>query len=113
MRDVPTQEPMRDYFGADNMQKIVQGAQTLSIPMKELRAPSIRRGRIVDNGNPIAEWCRSNVVIRTDVNGNIQPDKKEPRPAQPHRRLGGRVRRVHCDEEHCGRLPRDDRRVKS
>lgn len=79
MRDVPTQEAYEDYFGADNMQKIVQGAQTLSMPMKELRALYKER-RIVDNGNPIAEWCRSNVAIRTDVNGNIQPDKKNQDP---------------------------------
>lgn len=79
MRDVPTQEAYEDYFGADNMQKIVQGAQTLSMPMKELRA-LYKEGRIVDNGNPIAEWCRSNVAIRTDVNGNIQPDKKNQDP---------------------------------
>ena len=79
MRDVPTQEAYEDYFGADNMQKIVQGAQTLSMPMKELRA-LYKEGRIVDNENPIAEWCRSNVAIRTDVNGNIQPDKKNQDP---------------------------------
>ena len=35
---------------------------------------------VVDNANPIAEWCRSNVAIRTDVNGNIQPDKKNQDP---------------------------------
>ena len=59
--------------------------------MKELRA-LYKEGRIVDNANPIAEWCRSNVAIRTDVNGNIQPDKKNQRPAQPHRRG-----RLECD----------------
>lgn len=79
MRDVPTQEAYEDYFGADNMQKVIQGAQTLSMPMKELRA-LYKEGRIVDNANPIAEWCRSNVAIRTDVNGNIQPDKKNQDP---------------------------------
>lgn len=79
MRDVPTQEAYEDYFGADNLQKVIQGAQTLSMPMKELRA-LYKEGRIVDNANPIAEWCRSNVAIRTDVNGNIQPDKKNQDP---------------------------------
>lgn len=79
MRDVPTVEAYEDYFGADNLQKVIQGAQTLSMPMKELRA-LYKEGRIVDNGNPIAEWCRSNVAIRTDVNGNIQPDKKNQDP---------------------------------
>lgn len=79
MRDVPTVEAYEDYFGADNLQKVIQGAQTLSMPMKELRA-LYKEGRIVDNANPIAEWCRSNVAIRTDVNGNIQPDKKNQDP---------------------------------
>lgn len=57
MRDVPTVEAYEDYFGADNLQKVIQGAQTLSMPMKELRA-LYKEGRIVDNANPIAEWCR-------------------------------------------------------
>lgn len=79
MRDVPTTEAYEDYFGADNLMKVIQGAQTLSMPMKELRA-LYKEGRVIDNANPIAEWCRSNVAIRTDMNGNIQPDKKNQDP---------------------------------
>lgn len=79
MRDVPTVDAYEDYFGADNLMKVIQGAQTLSMPMKELRA-LYKEGRVVDNANPIAEWCRSNVAVRTDVNGNIQPDKKNQDP---------------------------------
>ena len=52
-----------------------QGTQTLSQPMKQLRA-DLRANRIVDNHNPVNEWCRMNVSARCDVNGNIQPDKK-------------------------------------
>ncbi len=49
------------------------------MPMKELRA-LYKENRIIDNSNPIAEWCRSNVAVRSDVNGNIQPDKKNQDP---------------------------------
>lgn len=79
MRDVPTVEAYESYFGADNFRRVVQGAQTLSMPMKELRV-LYRENRIVDNANPIAEWCRSNVAVRSDANGNIAPDKKNQDP---------------------------------
>lgn len=79
MRDVPTVEAYESYFGADYFRRVVQGAQTLSIPMKELRV-LYRENRIVDNANPIAEWCRSNVAVRSDANGNIAPDKKNQDP---------------------------------
>lgn len=79
MRDVPTVEAYEGYFGADYFRRVVQGAQTLSMPMKELRA-LYRENRIVDNANPIAEWCRSNVAVRSDANGNIAPDKKNQDP---------------------------------
>lgn len=79
MRDVPTVEAYEGYFGADYFKRVVQGAQTLSMPMKELRV-LYRENRVVDNANPIAEWCRSNVAIRSDANGNIAPDKKNQDP---------------------------------
>ena len=79
MRDVPTVEAYEGYFGADNFKKVIQGAQTLSMPMKELRA-LYKANRVVDNSNPIAEWCRSNVAVRSDANGNIAPDKKNQDP---------------------------------
>ena len=79
MRDVPTVDAYESFFGKDNVKPVIQGAMTLSPAMKELRA-LYREDRIVDNANPIAEWCRSNVSIRTDINGNIQPDKKNQDP---------------------------------
>lgn len=79
MRDVPTVDAYESFFGKENVTPVIQGAMTLSPAMKELRA-LYRENRIVDNGNPIAEWCRSNVSIRTDINGNIQPDKKNQDP---------------------------------
>lgn len=79
MRDVPTVDAYESFFGKDNVNPVIQGAMTLSPAMKELLA-LYREDRIVDNANPIAEWCRSNVSIRTDINGNIQPDKKNQDP---------------------------------
>lgn len=79
MRDVPTVDAYESFFGKENVTPVIQGAMTLSPAMKELRA-LYRENRIVDNSNPIAEWCRSNVSIRTDINGNIQPDKKNQDP---------------------------------
>lgn len=75
IRDVPTLDAFHAYLGKDNFQPVRQGAQTLSMPMREIRA-LYRENQIVDCANPIAEWCRSNVMVKTDVNGNIQPDKK-------------------------------------
>ena len=79
MRDVPTVDAYQSYFGKDNFVRVIQGAQTLSMPMREIRA-LYKENRIVDNANPVAEWCRSNVAVRTDANGNIAPDKKNLDP---------------------------------
>ena len=73
--DMPTMDAYRGFFGATNCHEVRQGAQTLSQPMKELRA-IYQSDTLVDNANPISEWCRSNVMIRTDENGNIAPSKK-------------------------------------
>ena len=48
--------------------------------MKQLKA-DYAANRIVDNHNPITEWCRMNVSVRVDVNDNIQPDKKQSNPS--------------------------------
>lgn len=68
------------YVGKPRCQRVRQGAITLSQPMKQLRA-DYRAKRIVDDHNPVNEWCRMNVSIKADVNGNIQPYKKELNPA--------------------------------
>ena len=79
MRDTPTVEAYEGYFGKANFIRVIQGPKTLSMPMKEIRA-LYRENRIIDNANPVAEWCRSNVMVRTDANGNIAPDKKNEDP---------------------------------
>lgn len=79
MQDGPTLDAYRSFFGERNHRVVRQGPQTLSGPMKELKA-LYRENRIVDNANPVAEWCRSNVMARVDVNGNLAPDKKNGDP---------------------------------
>ncbi|MFA6690045.1 MAG: terminase TerL endonuclease subunit, partial [Sphaerochaetaceae bacterium] len=74
--NMPVMDAYKGFFGAQNCYEVRQGAQTLSQPMKELRA-IYQANELVDNSNPIAEWCRSNVMVRTDVNGEIAPSKKD------------------------------------
>ena len=31
--------------------------------------------KIIYNNNPIEKWCLSNMQVKTDINGNIQPIK--------------------------------------
>ena len=56
------------FFGENNCYPIAQGRQTLSQPMKELKAIYKSDG-LVANSNPIAEWFRSIVMNRHDENG--------------------------------------------
>lgn len=65
--------------GTDRVFLIRQGAKTLSQPMKVLRA-DYRAKRIVDDDNPVNQWCRMNVSVKVDVNDNIQPVKKLNNP---------------------------------
>lgn len=64
----------KEEFGANCMVPVRQGTQTLSNPMKQLQ-PDLRAKKIVYNNNPIDKWCFSNVEIKSDINGNIQPVK--------------------------------------
>jgi phage terminase large subunit-like protein len=77
--DDTTVRALENYVGKQRVVPVRQGAQTLSMPMKQLKADYGAK-RIV-NHNPVLEWCRMNVSIRVDVNGNIQPDKKQNNPA--------------------------------
>ena len=62
------------FVGKKRSEQIRFGAQTLSIPMKQIRS-DYERKRIVDNNNPVNQWCRMNVGIVTDTNDNIKPVK--------------------------------------
>ncbi len=68
------EEQLVQYVGKDRCFPVRQGPKTLSQPMKQLRAQF--SGDLVNsNHNPIDEWCRMNVSVKTDVNANIQPVK--------------------------------------
>ena len=66
---------LRMMVGDDNVEEVRQGAITLSLPMKQLRA-DMRDQRIINNHNPIDEWCNLNVSARIDRNENVTPVKK-------------------------------------
>ena len=51
--------------------------QNLSEPTKELDA-AMRSRRIEHDGNPVLEWCISNVIGRYDVRSNVYPMKARP-----------------------------------
>lgn len=65
---------MAANFGADTMDRVIQGKKTLSTPMHSLGADLASKQINYDN-NPILKWCMSNTTIEVDKNGNIQPDK--------------------------------------
>ena len=77
--DDSTLRELQSFVGEQNCIKVRQGAITLSQPMKQLRA-EYQAHRVVDDHNPVNEWCRMNVQVKPDVNGNIQPDKKMNSP---------------------------------
>ena len=61
-------------FGKTVMIPVRQGVAALSQPMKELKA-EFAAHNIVYNNNPIDKYCLANTYTKTDINGNIQPDK--------------------------------------
>lgn len=71
-------------FGPKVMVPIRQGVATLSAPMKDLKA-ELQAHNIVYDNNPIDKWCFANTVVKTDINGNIQPVKG----VDPRNRIDG------------------------
>jgi len=61
-------------FGEGSMIKVRQGIQTLSYPMKTLKG-DLAAHKVVFNNNPMDMWNLSNLQIKADLNGNIQPVK--------------------------------------
>ena len=51
--------------------------QNFSEPTKELDA-AMRTQRIGNDGNPVLEWCISNVVGHYDARSNVYPRKARP-----------------------------------
>ena len=56
------------------MVKVIQGAKTMSNPMKELEA-DLKEKKLIYNNNPILKWCLLNTSIEVDKNENIRPIK--------------------------------------
>lgn len=67
-------EEFKQEFGAETMIPVRQGVATLSYPMKSLKG-DLAAKRIVFNKNPMDMWNLSNLEVKCDINGNIQPVK--------------------------------------
>ena len=85
LREPYLQDEIKAFVGPARVLEVRQGKFTLSAPMKQLQAEH-RVKRIVDNDNPINAWCRLNVMVKSDINGNIQPMKKN---LDPRNRIDG------------------------
>ena len=57
-----------------DLYEVIQGARTMSQPMKKLKADLMAR-KINYNNNPVLKWCLSNLSIKSDENENIRPVK--------------------------------------
>lgn len=75
---------MEQEFGKQAMVPVRQGKQTLSSPMKNLKA-TLQANRLVYNNNPVDKWCFYNTAVDVDKNDNIQPIKT----SNPRRRIDG------------------------
>ena len=58
------------------MERCIQGAKTLSLPMQQLGA-DLKAKKINYNNNPILKWCLTNTGVKEDRNGNIVPIKNQ------------------------------------
>lgn len=56
------------------MEQVIQGAKTMSNPMKQLEA-DLKEKKVNYNNNPILKWCLLNTAIKIDENDNIRPVK--------------------------------------
>lgn len=58
------------------MERCIQGAKTLSLPMQQLGA-DLKAKKINYNNNPILKWCLTNTGVYEDRNGTIVPIKNQ------------------------------------
>lgn len=68
------------------MEEVIQGARTMSAPMKSL-ACDLAAKKINYNNSPILKWCLTNTKIEVDKNDNIRPIKGK----NPKQRIDGAV----------------------
>ncbi|HWU69211.1 MAG TPA: terminase TerL endonuclease subunit [Stenotrophobium sp.] len=57
------------------MIEFVQGPKSYHPAMQELERLYLA-GKLVHGGDPVLQWCASNLVVRYDANMNMAPDKK-------------------------------------
>lgn len=74
LTDDSWQTMAESFVGKKRLEMVRQGAKTLSAPMKQIRA-DYEAHRIVDNDNPVNQWCRMNVSVVIDRNDNWLPCK--------------------------------------
>lgn len=75
-------EEMESY--GFRMERCIQGARTLSLPMQHLGA-DLQAKKVNYNNNPILKWCLTNTAVQEDRNGNIVPKKA----SSPKQRIDG------------------------
>ncbi len=63
-------DELKQNFGKDSTEPIIQGKKTMSSPMKTFAA-DLEAKRINYNNNPILKWNLSNAAIDVDKNNNI------------------------------------------
>lgn len=63
-------DELKQNFGKESTVAVVQGAKTMSSPMKSFAA-DLEAKRINYNNNPILKWCLANAAIDIDRNDNI------------------------------------------
>lgn len=56
------------------LEPVIQGAKTMSGPMKMIEA-ELKSNNVIYNNNPILKWCLSNTQVEIDKNDNIRPVK--------------------------------------
>ncbi len=64
-------DELKQNFGIDSTEAIIQGKKTMSSPMKNFAA-DLEAKRINYDNNPILKWNLSNAAIDVDKNDNIQ-----------------------------------------
>ena len=65
---------LQETFGPECCEGIYQGYRSLSSPMKSLGA-DLTSKVINYNNSGLLKWCISNTRVKTDINGNVQPEK--------------------------------------
>lgn len=59
-----------------NLVEFIQGTKSYHPAMKKLEKLYVS-GKIKHGGDPVLNWCASNIVTRRDVNLNMAPDRKK------------------------------------